>query len=147
MGDFELYQDEIIIERKLTLFEEPVAPGDVTIDCGQYNFALLHRSDGVLFNAIYHLDIAHKSFDGKIKLKMDGDKLISTKIKEEIPEYPFIVESEIGILYFVSAATDGKCSPAIDGSVRFTDRNFKKSGLGSFKIYNGTIILKNRKGE
>ena len=68
-------------------------------------------------------------------------------MKEEIPEYPFIVEHADGTLHFVSAATDGKCSPAIDGSVRFTDRNFKKSGLGSFKIYNGTVILKNRKGE
>ena len=143
MGDFELYQDEIIIERKLTLF----CNGDVTIDCGQYKFALLHRSDGVLFNVIYHLDIAHKSFNGKIKLKMDGDKLISTKIEEEIPEYPFIVEYLDGTLYFVSAATDGKCSPALDNSGIVTCHNFKKSGLGDYKIYNGTVTLKNREGE
>ena len=53
----------------------------------------------------------------------------------------------MGALYFVSAATDGKCNPAIDGSTRFITRNFKESGLGNYKIHNGTVILKNRKGE
>ena len=119
---------------------------DIVLDFGGSVFPVICSNNKVLHCAYYVLCTLLRPFKGTVRLKMDGDKLISTKI-EEIPEYPFIVESEMGVLYFVSAATDGKCSPAIDESTRFITRNFKESGLGDYKVYNRTVILKNRKGE